>query len=405
MALLAFWKSNRAQVLGLSIQQIVSNAGDGKLRDGSECANEFRQFLREAPSEYLASYISTCLDQPFADSGLVLQDIVNEIGRRLEFEVKNGLYRGKKNAIGFDGIWRSGETEILIEVKTTDYITVSLDKIADYKKRLSENGELSREACVLIVVGREDTGALEAQIRGSRYAWETRLISVDSLIQVMKIKEKSNEETTIRQIKELLQPFEYTKVDKIIDVIFSTAEDVSQGLESEAGDTIPPSTDDEAIRSTRTWTRPQDINAKREMIVEWFGKLKGTSFLKHRKTLFWAIDEKIRICVALSKRYELDYQPYWYAFHPQWDDFLREGLDAYFILGCMDRDEAFAIPYGVLSENLINLNVTEREDGKHYWHVVMTTSENNSLAWNLTKARKKIDLTHFACPLKTANSM
>jgi len=45
--------------------------------------------------------------------------------RRLDFEVENGLYQGKRRAIGFDGIWRAeGEPDLIVEVKTTDYVTV-----------------------------------------------------------------------------------------------------------------------------------------------------------------------------------------------------------------------------------------------------------------------------------------
>jgi hypothetical protein len=40
MALLSFWKSNRDEVLKLTIEQIVSNAGDGNLRDSSSCSQE-----------------------------------------------------------------------------------------------------------------------------------------------------------------------------------------------------------------------------------------------------------------------------------------------------------------------------------------------------------------------------
>ena len=35
-----------------------------------------------------------------------LQDIVNELGRRLEFDVENGRYQGTHFGDGSDGIWR-----------------------------------------------------------------------------------------------------------------------------------------------------------------------------------------------------------------------------------------------------------------------------------------------------------
>ena len=80
----------------------MSSAGDGDLRDASECSAEIRQFLKVAPSERLFTYARHCLETSFDKSGFVLQDIVNEFGRRLDFDVENGLYRGKRNAIGFD---------------------------------------------------------------------------------------------------------------------------------------------------------------------------------------------------------------------------------------------------------------------------------------------------------------
>ena len=101
MPLLDFWKTNRDAVLRMTVQQLVSSAGDGKLRDNAGSSREFREYLREAPVEKLYEYVDTCVRDGFTDSGLALQDIVNELGRRLEFEVENGLYRGKKTATGF----------------------------------------------------------------------------------------------------------------------------------------------------------------------------------------------------------------------------------------------------------------------------------------------------------------
>ena len=403
MALLAFWKNNREHVLKQNIQQILSNAGDGKLTDGSKCSKEFRQFLREVPSEHLMSYIIHCLDQPFPESDLVLQDLINEIGRRLDFEVEDGPYRGNKTTIGFDGVWRSTEfRDILIEVKTTDYVTISLDKIADYKRRLIQSDNLNAEASMLIVVGREDTGALEAQVRGSRFAWEMRLVSTESLIKLLKIKEKSNEEINIHKIKELLQPFEYTKIDKIIDVVFSTTIDVEQQVIEEK--LIDEDAEADAISNDRprqqVRTDREEIDTKRQEAADGFGRMKKLSLLKYRRTLFWTTDRSTRLCVAVSKNYNRDYQPYWYAFHPTWNNFLKEGKDSYFILSCMDLKEAYAIPYKFLKSNLENLNVSKRDNGKYYWHISLIKLETGSLAWNLSKVSKKIDLTPFTILIK-----
>jgi hypothetical protein len=99
VALLEFWKTAKDAVLKLNIEQVVSSAGDGNLRDGVPCSDEFRRFLNVAPIERLCDYAHHCLDNSFNKSALVLQDIVNEFGRRLAFEVEDGLYQGKRTAV------------------------------------------------------------------------------------------------------------------------------------------------------------------------------------------------------------------------------------------------------------------------------------------------------------------
>lgn len=399
MPLLSFWKTTKDEVLKLSIEQVVSSAGDGNLRDQSECSAELRHFLSVVPSDRLFGYARHCLETPFNRSGLVLQEIVNELGRRLDFEVENGLFQGKKTAVGFDGIWRTeGEPDLIIEVKTTDYVTVPLEKLAAYKERLLADDRVPRNASILIVVGREDTGALEAQVRGSRYAWEMRLISVERLIKLVQIKEKSDDPATIHQIRQLLQPFEYTKIDKIIDVIFTTAVDVEsqQGAE----DDLPAAGDEEQDVPKQIRTDPEHLNAKRQQAVDAFAALKSQELVRQSRTLFWSPDKNLRVCCAVSKRYEGDYQPYWYAFHPKWDSFLAEGKDGFLILSCMDRDEAYAVPYSWISANKQNLNMTDRGE-RSYWHVPVTTLDGGDLAINMSKVGNKAALKAFRFLLGT----
>jgi hypothetical protein len=398
MPLLSFWKSNREEVLKLNVEQVVSSAGDGVLRDSTQSSEEFRGFLREITSDRLFDYSRHCLESSFPRSGLVLQDLVNELGRRLGFEVENGLYQGKRNSVGFDGIWRSPEGDLIAEVKTTDYVTISLDKLARYKDKLVEGGSVSKNTSTLIIVGREDTGALEAQVRGSRFAWEMRLISIERLIKLVQIKEKSDDPATLKQIRQLLQPFEYTKIDRIIDVIFTTAADVENQEEL----THLPGAGAEgqlAESYVQDRTDPALLNAKRLETIESFGKTKGHVLVKNSRTLFWSADKSLRVCCAVSKRYQGDYQPYWYAFHPKWDEFLNGGTESFLLLSCMDRDEAYAVPYAWLIENKQNLNMTDRGE-RSYWHIALTTLPEGDLALNVTKIGRKVPMRPFAFPLK-----
>jgi hypothetical protein len=54
MPLLAFFKSDPATVDQLTIEQVVANAGDGTLRDGSICSTELRGYLLQILSPKIA---------------------------------------------------------------------------------------------------------------------------------------------------------------------------------------------------------------------------------------------------------------------------------------------------------------------------------------------------------------
>ena len=70
------------KILNKRIEQIVKMAGDGRLVDGGETSKEFREFLGNVPdSTFLGRYVNECLRESFDSSGLVLQDLINEVGR------------------------------------------------------------------------------------------------------------------------------------------------------------------------------------------------------------------------------------------------------------------------------------------------------------------------------------
>jgi len=192
MPLVELWKKTPEQFHGKTIQQVLGFAGDGRLKDGNSTSVEFREFLAHLPSSELSLFANQCLETAFPDSGFALQDIANQVGNRLGFRVENGRYRGNPNALGFDGLWHTADGEtILVEVKTTDAYRLSLDTAAEYRRKLIQEKKLSEDkSSILYIVGRSDTGDLEAQVRGSRYAWDIRLISVEALLRLLGIKER-----------------------------------------------------------------------------------------------------------------------------------------------------------------------------------------------------------------------
>ena len=190
MSLIEFWENSRDATMSKTIQQIVAMAGDGDIKDNSPCAVELRSFFQRVARKYLQTYAQSCLDTSFPNSGFVLQDIVNEVGRRLGFDVTHGVYRGQKNFNNYDGFWTIDGWSFIVEVKTTDTYSISLDKIAKYLAAAESDGD---GGCisVLIVVGRNDTATLEDQLRGSRHNWDMRIIGVDALFKALELRESS----------------------------------------------------------------------------------------------------------------------------------------------------------------------------------------------------------------------
>jgi hypothetical protein len=402
MPLLALWSASPTAIAQLSIEQIVATAGAGVLKDDSLCSTELREYLGQVPSSKLADFIDHCLTARIEKGGMILQDLINEFGRRLDYVVANGRYQGTIKAIGHDGLWTSPEGHsLVVEVKTTDAYRISLDTLASYRDRLIESGLIKTSAAsVLIVVGREDTGELEAQVRGSRHAWDIRIISADALIRLVKLKESAESAETGPKIRSLLTPMEYTRLDQMIDVMFTTAKDVEKAVEAEATQAsheiddeteVDPASKKEPFQFTETAL----LEAKRDRIIAAIARREETSFIKNSRALYWNAAHTIRVGCTLSKRYSRspDYR-YWYAYHPQWSEFLTGGEHSYLILGCMDLDFAFAIPVEVMEASLDALNVSEKVTGR-YWHLHIAERSPGEFALLLPKKGSMLPLNQY----------
>jgi hypothetical protein len=400
MPLISIFETAPDSVAKFSIEQVVSTAGDGALKDDSLCSAELREYLGKVGTEKIARYVDHCLSVPFQKNGMVLQDLVNELGRRLDYVATNGRYQGVQGKIGFDGLWLSPEGHTLVvEVKTTDAYRLSLDTLARYRARL--------------VVGRQDTGELEAQIRGSRHAWDIRVISAEALIKLVLLKENTEAVETGLKMRSLLTPIEYTRLDRMVDVMFTTATDVEEepepgGQVEDAAEPIASTSRtpdfspaivaaaDLATTGKGTWhfTDAQVLQAKREDVITALGRREIANLVRKSRALYWNAHRNVRAACSMSKRYTGKNQaPYWYAYHPQWDTFLGEADRGFFVLGCMDLDTAFAVPHAVMKPLLPSLNTTTNKNGTTYWHVHLI-EHGKALAMTIPKSAP-IDLGEF----------
>ncbi len=392
MSLAQLWQQSGEQLSDKRVQQIIAIAGDGKLRDGTFTSLEFREFLSQVSSDVLRRYAEECLKESFTDSGLALQDIINQVGRRLGFTVTDGRYQGVRGENGFDGLWRFPDGHcVVVEVKTTDAYRIDSDKIAGYRKRLIAGNEINEEnSSILIIVGRKDTGDLEAQIRGSRHAWDIRLISVDALVRLMLLKESVDDPRIIGRICNILIPREFTRLDEIVEIVFFTTEEAKQPV---SFDEVEEDNNIEA--ETKTAVKPAAFH---EACIERFCQLHNIKLIRRSRASFSSSDGSYAVICAVSKAHSLrGPTSYWFAFHPYYKDFLEKSPNSYLVLGCGSGKHILAIPYTEVLTWLDDIWTTELED-RMYWHIRLQL-DRNQFYLNRKKDRGRLNVTQFLLPV------
>lgn len=390
MSLLDIWRIKREALQDTAIHQIVILAGKDKLRDNSKTSLVLREYLTVIESELLADYAEQCLNTEFDVRGFVLQDIVNEMGRRLGFEVIPGLYQGKRGEIGYDGLWKTAEGRaFVIEVKTSDTYRIGLDQLARYRNALIERAEISAEkSSILIVIGNQGSESLEDQIRGSQYARNIRIISVGGLIRLMNLKEEIGTTGIQKRIVSILTPREYTKVDSIIEMVASTARDY------DPVQPVQPANDDiiESPVTTGTgWATPLNIH---EQCIERIAQHLNVSLVKQSRTTYVAREHDITVSCAVSQRYSQKGRTwYWFAFHPAQQDQLKKTNKAYAGFACGTPEDIFLFPFKVFGDWLEGLHQTH--SGKRsYWHIHIIYADGK-FKLRRKKGYADIDITQY----------
>jgi hypothetical protein len=368
--LIEIWRDQPAFIEGKSFRQIIQLAGDGRLRDGNVSSKELRDWLAAIPLERLRGCVEECLAESFDDGPLALQDAANEIGVRLGFEVTRGRYRGIKGEVGNDGLWQADDGFcLLVEVKTTDAYRINLDTIAGYRDELVRNGKIVAEnSSVVITVGRQETGDLEAQIRGSRHAWDIRLISLEALLRLAEVKEELSDWETSNKINQLLRPVEYTRLDGIVELLFAAKRD----LETPAS--VPPPNTDKQSRASSPVTATE-LDKARDAAVQRIGTKLNCDFVRRGRALRVSSDGTKRLVCVASQRYEgpAGSSNYWFGFTPAQGTFLSEVGSGWVALVCADSGRSYLVKWDQfktwLPDFLTTPPVPMSDAEIRHWHV------------------------------------
>lgn len=153
----------------------------------------FRQYLWDSVRTIGAvrDYVQECLQTSGPQYSRALQDLVNHTARLIGFEVEFGRYAGVQGEVGFDGIWRSDELAVVVEVKTTDVYAIKTAILLNYINGLVSAKRIANadNALGLYVVGRLDPELkqLENAIVAEKRTQQLRLVTVDSVLSMAEL--------------------------------------------------------------------------------------------------------------------------------------------------------------------------------------------------------------------------
>jgi hypothetical protein len=200
----------------------------------------FRRHLAREMSEpgRIRDYVEECLRNTGDQYNRALQDLVNQMGTLMEFEVTPGRYQGTRNEIGFDGLWRSPSGFCIVaETKTTEVYAIKTTTLVGYIDELIAAGKITHwdEALGLYVVGRPDPelNQLANAIVGQKRNHQLRIISANSLLSLLELMQTYD--VRHDDILTLLRPSGVT-IDPVVDLLNRiVAGQPAEGLASNTG--------------------------------------------------------------------------------------------------------------------------------------------------------------------------
>jgi hypothetical protein len=284
-------------------------------------------------------------------------------------------------------LWKfSNGHSIVIEVKTTDTYRIDLNTIANYRKALIDKEAIAKDnSSMLLIVGRQDTGDLEAQIRGSRYAWDIRIISVEALLRFLSIKEEVEDPQILQRIHSILIPREFTRLDEIVDVLFSTTEDIIQDDEK---------TEEEVSLGKRTKEPKFTPVAFHDACILRIQAYLKENLIKRTRAQYSSPDKALVVNCLVSREHDPDINPnYWFAFHPHQREALKVASRSYVAFGCGTSKRVLLIPFKEFNEWLDGLWTTQKED-RYYWHVVIHRKDEE-FTLHRKKGETAVELTKY----------
>lgn len=250
-------------MVDLTLDRIVGLAGEWT--DDSRASEQFRAIIddEQTTTEDITDYVDEAIAGSEPYHNRALQDLVNNIGRRLGFDIEYGVYQGRPDTIGFDGHWISTATDppthLVVETKTTTAYSIDPGQAGGYMKTLAETADLGRSQVYgLYVIGENDVETVAQTILGSEYRDRMRVITATQLLTLLEIQEESG--LRHEQVADVLLPINAVDVGQLVTLIQDVIEFRTENTEftsTAAGDDSDHTTEDDPASTSTKWTGPK----------------------------------------------------------------------------------------------------------------------------------------------------
>ena len=146
---------------------------------------------------------------------------------------------------------------------------------------------------------------------------------------LMRIKEELEDPSIVQRIHSILNPLkiEFTRLDAIAEVLFSTTEDLKQDdAQVEVEETVKVAKADAPKFTPVAFHEACVLRVQSKLNVP---------LLKRSRAGYSSPDKSTALNCCVSKEHNPENHPgYWFAFHPHHRAFLKESPNAYAAFGC-----------------------------------------------------------------------
>lgn len=179
---------------------------------------------------------------------------------------------------------------------------------------------------------------------------------------MLKLKEALDDPSVERQIQEILVPQEFTRLDRIVDLVFATAEDAQAGTEETVSGEPPTTVEDQPSRADFH----NEIVAKLEKQI-------GKPLVRQSRVLWSSPDDQVLVSCQVSKEYGEGTTHYWFGLKRSTKTTLEKHGEARCAFGLGSSRLTVLLPYAVIAQALPLCSVSTDAEGQIiHWHIRFT---------------------------------